>query len=438
MPAQLKGGPRLVIDRNQFVGADAWRSQLLWSRDGMLDCRENVIYILRDHPAWAGVLAVDDFAKRLVFRKPPPIDGKVGEPWTGQHDSALGLWLCQAEGLRIRSTETMATAAAYVGALNKFHPLREYLDGLVHDGTPRLDTWAARYLGAEASEYASRVGRYFLLNMVRRAFEPGCIMRSVPVLEGRQNIGKSRALRTLAHPYFSDTPFKIGEKDSYQQIQGIWLYEIAELQSFRGREAEEVKAFVSSTRDRFRAPYARAPEDHDRQTVFAATTNVTEWARDYTGSTRFWPLALGQVDLDALAADRDQLLAEAVNLYRAGGEVARAYPTADEEKRLFAPQQALRLSVHPWVDVIAEYLDDHPEITQTTTRKVLEDCLGLRAMDMGRDSQAEQRVSKTLAILGWRLGWHRPEGSKGTAKCWRRPEAEKVDEPAEDDPPIPF
>jgi predicted P-loop ATPase len=29
-----------------------------------------------------------------------------------------------------------------------FHPVRQWLNGLVWDGTPRLDGWLAKYLGA--------------------------------------------------------------------------------------------------------------------------------------------------------------------------------------------------------------------------------------------------------------------------------------------------
>lgn len=426
-------GPKLVTAGGRWTGEDAWRNQLLFSRDGIKDSRANIVFILRDHPLWKGALALDEFSRRLVIRKPVPINARVGEAWEQRHDMELNIWLGQAEGLDVRSMDNIALAVAYVAGLQTFHPVREFLEGLRHDGEPRLDSWAARYLGAKDSDYTRLVGRYFLLNMVRRAFEPGCIMRSVVVLEGRQNAGKSRALRALADPWYADTPFRIGDKDAYQVIEGVWLFEISELQSFRGREAEEVKAFISSTRDRYRAPYDRAPRDHDRQTVFAATTNTIEWAKDYTGATRFWPLKIGEaVDLPGLEAARDQLLAEALMAYRAGGEAARAHPTREDEKRLFEPEQELRLATHPWVDAIAEWLENNPQILEISTRKVLEDCLGLRAMDMGRDSQAEQRVGKAMAKLGWQLGWVKT--GKRTAKVWRRPEA--LEDPEADEPEI--
>jgi predicted P-loop ATPase len=65
-----------------------------------------------------------------------------------------------------------------------------------------------------ASEYVRLVGRFFLLNMIARVMDPGCIMRAVPVLEGPQERGKSTALAMLGGEFFSDTPFRVGEPDA--------------------------------------------------------------------------------------------------------------------------------------------------------------------------------------------------------------------------------
>ena len=50
-------------------------------------------------------------------------------------------------GVPLRPT-TCADAVMAVADENRFHPIRDYLDGLAWDGTPRLDGWLETYLGA--------------------------------------------------------------------------------------------------------------------------------------------------------------------------------------------------------------------------------------------------------------------------------------------------
>lgn len=412
-----------LVDASLLAPVDRWRAQLIYTRDGLKDCRENVIYVLEGHPAWVGVLGADTFAKRIVVRKASPLGQAPGTVWAPDDDVRFGLWLTDQERLVVRSEEVIARAVSYVARRAPFHPLQEHLRGLAWDQQPRLDTWAATYLGAQPTQYVSRVGRYFLISLVRRAFEPGCVMRSVPVLEGKQNIGKSTIARLLAQPWFSDSLFDLSNKDVYQLIQGVWLYEVSELDGFTKAEATRVKAFISSTKDRFRAPYERAPEDHPRETCFVATTNAEEYLRDWTGNTRFWPITCGTIDLDAFAQVRDQLLAEAVALYLAGGDAARSHPTRAEEDEIFRPEQDQRLAVHPWHYVISDWLVEHQEIESVTTNEILKGALHMGAIDMGRAPLVTQIVGGTMKRLGWE---RRKDGGKAAdgkrAYRWHRPE----------------
>lgn len=409
MPPDVPPGPPSEGDD------ESWRDHLIMKRGELKECRENVLMILRDHPAWRGVLAVDTFAKKIVIRRESPLGQKPGSEWSANEDVALGLWLAQQEGLQMGSLDAMAAAVSYVAKLQEFHPVLDYFSSLEWDRMPRVDSWGPRLLGTADDEYDRLVGRLFLINLVRRIFEPGCVMRSVPVLEGAQNKGKSTALRLLSAPWYSDTMFRVGDKDAFQLIQGVMLYEISELESFSKAEATAVKAFISSVQDKFRAPYARTPETHLRQTMFAATTNAREYLRDWTGNTRFWPWRLmveGEIELDRIAEERDQLLAEAIVLYKAG---ERSYPTREQEEHLFAPQQEERLVPHPWVDKLRSFLAVST-IEKYSVMDLLKDGIGFdiaRASPQGMEAQTVGRVMASLP------GWEKKRTAEGW--CWVRP-----------------
>ena len=120
---------------------------------------------------------------------------------------------------------------------NPFHPIREYLDGLGWDGVPRLDRWMATYLGAEDTPLNAAIGRIVLIAAARRVREPGVKFDTILVLEGEQGVGKSTAIKILAGPEnFSDQNIlTLDGKAQMELLEGVWLYEICELEGCRGR-----------------------------------------------------------------------------------------------------------------------------------------------------------------------------------------------------------
>jgi putative DNA primase/helicase len=387
-----KGASAKVVDE-----ADAWREQLLVRRGQLVDCRENVFRILTMHPEWRGVVAFDEFANRVVKRRPPPWGREVGE-WTEADDARVGVWFVDRMGYSIKALGNIMSAVMLAGEDARFHPVREQLAAIEWDQRARLDTWCVDFLGCRHSEYVRLVGRFFLLNMIARVMDPGCIMRAVPVLEGPQERGKSTALSILGGEFFSDTPFRVGESDACLAIQGVWVYEIGEMQQFGKAEAAAVKQFVSSRVDHYRPPYGRRHINVPRQTVFAGSINEAQYLRDWTGNTRFHPIRCveeREIDLGGLQACRDQLLAEALVLHRQG---ARRYPTREEAETLFAPEQEARMQEAAWEGLVLEELGNTTYKT-TTVHRILVEIVKVDAARITDKMMAD--VGRILSRAGW-------------------------------------
>ena len=93
-----------------------------------------------------------------------------------------------------------------------------------------------------------------------------------------------------------------------------------------GRAAsDKLKNYLSSAEDTFRKPYHRGTVTLKRHTCIVSTTNRRGFLNDPTGSRRYWGMEVGgttrnqdRLDREWLAANRDQLFAEAVHHFRAG------------------------------------------------------------------------------------------------------------------------
>jgi predicted P-loop ATPase len=209
-----------------------------------------------------------------------------------------------------------------VGAVTRaisVHPVRDYLRSLSWDGTPRIESWTLAYLGADDTRLNRAFGALWMISAVARIMRPGVKVDHMLILEGPQGAKKSSALKVLAGAdWFTDELAEIGSKDAAQQMRGVWVIEIAELDAIGRAEVSRIKAFLTRTTDRYRPPYGRYVVEVARQCVFAGSVNPDTYLRDETGNRRFWPVRCGSIDLDALARDRDQLWAEAVARFDAG------------------------------------------------------------------------------------------------------------------------
>jgi predicted P-loop ATPase len=250
-----------------------------------------------------------------------------------------------------------------------------------------------------------------MVGAVARIEQPACQMDTMLVLEGPQGILKSSALRVLAGHWFADSGLAIGEKDSYQSLRRVWIYEIPEFASIKAaRDIERVKAFLTSRCDHYRPSYGRRAIDVPRQCVFAGSTNESEYLLDKTGARRFWPFKCGRIDLVSLERDRDQLWAEAFTRYQSK---ERWWVDSLELRDVCEAEQADRTPVDPWVPIVQRWLGEgyvlvpdgaggydrvNPANGLTTT-DLLKGAISMHNERI--DRAAETRAGQVLRHLGW-------------------------------------
>ena len=80
-------------------------------------------------------------------------------------------------------------------------PFQEWLEALPGwDGRDRLDHYMQDIFGCADGDLEIWVARFIFIGAIQRAFEPGCLMREMPILIGDQSIGKSALTRAVLPP----------------------------------------------------------------------------------------------------------------------------------------------------------------------------------------------------------------------------------------------
>lgn len=218
--------------------------------------------------------------------------------------------------------DMLSAAVAALAEKNRFNPIEDWLDNLKWDGVPRLDSWLPQATGSNKSSLNKEAGALIIKAMVARARYPGSKFDYCIVFEGPQGGGKSTLVRSISSGpgdyYFTDAPGLIGmdNKERAELITGKWIVELAELSGLARSESEGVKAFLSQSSDRYRAPYARVPVDRPRRCIFIGTTNSCAYLSDSTGNRRFIPIKCGKIDLISLEKNREQIFSEADHLLK--------------------------------------------------------------------------------------------------------------------------
>src|SRR5262249_52335008 len=123
------------------AGVPAWWNLIRCSDKGApYRITLNGITAIENEPLFVAAIAYDAFASCTKAMRPLPWDmrGSFPRPWTDNDDRECSAWL-QENFIVLTAAQTHEVIET-IGERHRFHPVIDYLSGLVWDGQPRLDT----------------------------------------------------------------------------------------------------------------------------------------------------------------------------------------------------------------------------------------------------------------------------------------------------------
>ena len=358
---------QIAEDRKRSADADFdntsdWQTQLQYMpRSGLLENSVwNLNLILNNDPDFAS-FAFNELANRIQITGPLPWDRPEGNLYWRDADTAQLKSLIDARYLPF-SSRNHDVAFTKAADDRHFHPIRDYLDALpAWDGVPRVADLFIKYLQADDTLYVRAVTQKTFAAAVARIYRPGTKFDCVPVLDGEQGIGKSTIIKDLVTPeYYSESLSltDMDDKSGAEKLQGFWVVEIGELAGMKKADIEKVKAFLSTSDDKYRPSYGKTVESHPRQCIIIATVNGERgYLRDITGNRRFWVIKLHQQKQKQKwyfdQNFRDHFWAEVKAIYEAGETLYLEGDNLDAAEKA----QRAAMEIDERIGMVEEYLN---------------------------------------------------------------------------------
>ena len=277
-------------------------------------CPDNYIIFLEKHPKYAGKFKYNEYSDTREFD---------GEDFDDDIEDII--FNDTIRYLGIQSRELLSSALSEVFRKHRYNPVVDYLKSLKWDGKKRIERLFINLLEADDTDLNRAMTRKWMIAAVKRCLIPGSKFDPMIVLQGSGGIGKSTICERLSKGFYSTISLDEIDnvKDLIAKMNKTWIGIIDEMDSFRKKDMNRIKSFLSETETTVRLAYARNPKPFKRHCVFIGSTNDETFLRDYTSPVerRFWIIKCNKTKMDSKIYDTmtpkfvDQLWAEAYYYY---------------------------------------------------------------------------------------------------------------------------
>ncbi|MBN2000322.1 virulence-associated E family protein [candidate division KSB1 bacterium] len=290
----------------------------------------------------------------------------------------------------------------------EYDPIRDYFS--------KLGRWTNRepdYIEALASYLKMNDQTSFiyhfkkhLVRTVKCALDTSYVNKQCLVLVGtRQNTGKTTFIRYLTPPELNRYRAEniSVDKDSRISICKNFMINLDELDHLDRKDLNSLKSLFSKDWVNDRLPYDRTASQIPRRCSFLASTNLTEFLSDETGSSRWVCFTLLEaekpIDFQYTKINISNVWRQAYSLYQQGFQ---ADLTPDEVRDNELRNKAFRLSSTEFESIYKIFEPDLQQLhenfkTPTEILKILLDEMGGTRLNLHRVG-----VGKALVALGYR------------------------------------
>lgn len=315
----------------------------------------------------------------------------------------------------MRNEGYMRKSMHALAARNRYHPVREYLDGLTWDGGNHFDALMGHL--EMTSELATVFWRKFMIGSIAKVLTGA--QNYMLVLKGAQGRGKSRLVRWLCPlpNLFHEGAIAPDNKDDQIKLIENWFWEVAELEGTVKRAAvSALKNFITMRNVGVRVPYGRYAINKLAAASMVGTINDdgTGFLNDRTGNRRFAVVEVKDIDWGYTAINLDQLWAEIYAAYLSG----ETWELTHHEQEIQSEINELQMTVSPLEELFNQHyvVDPSREDKFAATMGILEklETMGLKGDQFKNKMELTSLLTKRgLKSVQKRNGGVRTRGYEG-------------------------